>query len=205
MSHLARRVRKKRARSSGAAPRRNPPLFMDMVEMALPAGGGFIATRALTKLGMALVEKRLPNASKHVGAGVSVAAFLASWFFGHKVKFLQKYHGPITGGAFLASAINVIQIYVPKLGWFFGDPTKLTAGTPASAAQLAAAARALPDNLEVVDDDPALYTWNDSYDAGRLPQHSNTTPAPTPAKDLVAELMNEQDDMGVFSGGLGGN
>src|ERR1044072_3905994 len=100
MSHLARRVRKKRARSSGSAPRHNPPLFMDMAELALPAGAGFVATRALTKLGMAIVEKRWPTASKHVGAGVSIGAFLASWFLGHKVKFLQKYHGPITAGAF---------------------------------------------------------------------------------------------------------
>lgn len=203
MSHLSRRLKKKRARSN-PAPRRNPPLMLDMMELALPTLGGFVATRGLTKVGMALVEKKFPRASKHVGAGVSVGAFLASWFLGHKVKFLEKYHGPITGGAFIASLVNLVQLYLPKLGWFFGDPTKLTAGTPA-AALAPSANKALPANLEEVADDPSLYTWNDSYDAGRLPQRSNTTPAPTNTNDMVADLMAEDDDMGVFSGGLSGN
>lgn len=201
MSHLARRLRNKRARKS--SPRHNPPLFMDMIEQALPAGGGFIATRAAAKFAIAGVEKRWPTKSKHVGAAISVAAFVAAWFLGHKVKFLQKYHVPITAGSFIAAALNLIQIYTPKIGWLFGDPTMATAGGIAGATMTQ---NALPDNLEAIDDDPSLYTWNDSYDAGRRANGQNIAPGQQPVqKDPVAELMAEDDDFGVFSGGLAGN
>lgn len=201
MSHLARRLRNKRARKSSA--RHNPPLFMDMVEQALPAGAGFIATRGMAKIGMAAVEKRWPSKSKHVGAAISVASFVAAWFLGHKVKFLQKYHVPITAGSFIAAGLNLLQIYVPKIGWLFGDPTKATAGGIAAPMQQSA----LPSNLEPIDDDPTLYTWNDSYDAGRRAQGQNLAPGQPAAtsSDPIADLMNEDDDMGVFSGGMAGN
>lgn len=198
MSALARRLRKKRYRSNPSM-RHNPPLFADMMELALPAAGGFIVTRALAKLALAAVERRWPSKSKHVAAAISAATFLGAWFAGHKVKFLEKYHGPITAGSFIAAAVNVFQIYIPKLGWFMGDPTLLTAGGTTAAMMTAPA---LPDNVEVLDADPALYTWNDSYDAGRL-QPSGTPKAP--GKDAIADLLSEDDDMGVFSGGLTGN
>lgn len=199
MSALARRLRKKKARKN-PAPRHNPPLIMDVLEMAAPAGAGFVATRGLTKLGMAIVEKKWPSKSKHVGAAVSVAAFLAMWFLGHRVKWLQKYHVPITAGAGIATGVNLVQIYIPKLGWFFGDPTKMTAGSPA--ALTAGAQNALPAHLEVVDEDPQLYTWNDKYDGGRVAQNQAADPKASDQPDPIADLMNNDDDLGVFAGGL---
>lgn len=199
MSALARRLRKKNARKN-PSPRHNPPLIMDVLEMAGPAAGGFIATRGLTKLGMAIVEKKWPSKSKHVGAAVSVAAFLASWFLGHRVKFLQKYHVPITAGAAIASGINLVQIYIPKLGWFFGDPTKMTAGSPA--ALTTAAPKALPEHLEEIDEDPQFYTWNDKYDAGRVGQNQAADPKASDQPDPIADLMSNEDDLGVFAGGM---
>ena len=206
MSKIARRLKKRRAaKKNPSTPRHNPPLFTDMLMEALPGLGGFIGTRALTKFGIAAVEKKWPSKSKHVGAGVSLATFLAMWFLGHRVKFLEKYHTPITVGSGIAAAINLVQIYLPKIGWLFGDPTKATAGTPAQVA--APQQNMLPANLEEIDDDPAWYTNNDAYDAGRYAGNAETKyQAPrTSTPEGQQALLNELDDEGmggVFAGGL---
>lgn len=205
MSKLARRSRNRPKKNPSSSPRHNPPLFTDMLEMAVPGAIGFASTRLITKLSIAAVAKRWPSKSRHVGALLATSTFLATWFLGHRVKMLEKYHVPITVGSAIAAAINVLQIYLPKIGWLVGDPTELTAGGTSSQ-KLAAAGGAqaqLPGNLEEIDDDPAFYTYNDAYDAGRYA--ANAGNKQQPSQPAAQELLEGEDFGGVFAGGLAAN
>lgn len=208
MSKLARRYRK-RKKKNPSSPRSNPPLASDMLEVALPAGGGFVATRLLTKLAVMLIAKKWPSKSKHAGAVAAVTAALSAWYLGHKLKFLAKYHTPITAGAVIAAGVNLLQIYVPKIGWLFGDPTEATAGGTSTQKLVAAnaAAAALPSGMEEIDDDPAFYTYNDAYDAGRYNQSAGVKQQPSPPVGSSQPLLEDESWGGsnVFSSGLAGN
>lgn len=199
-SKLARRRRKRL--KSNPSPRHNPPLFTDMLGYAMPGLGGFALTRLLTKLAMIAIGKKWPGASKHVGAAVSLGSFLSSWYLGHKVKFLAPHHTAITAGAGIATATNLLQIYMPKAGWLIGDPTEATAGGTASS-KVAASAQLpqLPPHLEELDEDPSLFTYDDKYDAGRYAPQNQTTPPLTAAAQQPLE--EETWGGGVFAGGFG--
>lgn len=200
MSKLARRFRNRAKKNPSSPAKANPPLMADMLEYALPGLGGFALTRFATRMTIAGVDKKWPSKSKHAGAAVALGTFLAAWFLGHKVKFLAKYHAPLVVGSAIATAINLLQIYVPKVGALIGDPGT-TAALPATQAQ-----HLLPANLEEIDDDPAFYTYNDAYDAGRYNPSSATKTQATPAQpaQTVTDLMDDESlAAGVFSGGLG--
>jgi len=203
MSKIARRFRRKAKKNPSSAPRHNPPLFTDMLEMAVPGAIGFAGVRLVTKLGIAAVAKRWPTKSRHVGALLATSSFLATWFLGHRVKAIAKYHTALTVGAALAAAVNVLQIYLPKIGWLVGDPTELTAGGTASAKALTEQQTnaMLPQNLQEIDDDPAFYTYDDKYDAGRYRANSSNKTQPSP----ISPPIEEEDFGGVFAGGLAGN
>ena len=132
MARLHRRYKHRRSRRSGSdpAPRRNPPLFADLAEWVGPGFAGFAATRFATRVAATQIAKRKPSWGKHVGAGVSVGAFLAAWFLAHRVRWLAKYHTPITVGAAIAALQSIIQLYIPRLGWMLADATpELAAGS----------------------------------------------------------------------------
>jgi len=202
MSKIAVRSKKRRAkRNPSSGPKSNPPLFTDLMQSVLPGLGGFAATRFGTRVAMAQVAKRWPKASKHAGAAVSLGMFLAAWFAGHKVKMLAKYHAQITVGAAIGAGVNLVQIYLPKIGWLFGDPTQ-----PALGASNPVLARrsALPDDLEEFTDDPKLYTYNSEYDAPAPSDDDGTTAAPPQSPDPLDALLDDDElASGVFSGGFG--
>jgi len=170
MSKLARRHRRRKFKKNpSSSPRRNPPIGSDIIHWVVPGFGGFVASRALTRLSQQLIAKRFPKASKHAGAVSAVAAFLASWFAGHKVKLVEKYHTPITVGAAIAAGQTLLQIYAPNLlGWLVSDATpQIVAAQTAQQIAAANAQKQLPDDFEEIDDDPRWYTYNDAYDSGR--------------------------------------
>jgi hypothetical protein len=211
MARLHRRYGKRRKRSSEAAPRRNPPLLADLGEWVVPGFGGFAVARFATRIASTQVTKWKPSLGKHAGAGVSVAAFLAAWFLAHRVKWLAKYHTPVTVGAAIAALQSLIQIYLPQFGWMIADATPELAGSAASAttdqSPLAAVAHL---NLQPSNDDPNEYTYNDSFDAGRYsPQTggaagSASGQAPPAGKDDLSDLeiddaIGQNQNLGVFS------
>lgn len=160
------RMHRRYTRNPGTpAPKKNnPPLFTDLLEFVGPGFASFAATRFATRITSTQIAKVRPNLSKHAGAGISVAAFLAAWFLAHRVKWLEKYHTPITVGAAIAALQSLIQIYVPKLGWMISDASP-EIDAAVAAPQLAAARESA--DLQPVDVDPNEFTYDDSYDAGR--------------------------------------
>lgn len=165
-SRLSKRYKRRLRKNPGTAPRlrANPPLFSELAEFIGPGFGGFAATRLLTRIAATQIAKRKPSMGKHAGAAASIGSFLAAWFLAHRVKALEKYHTPIVVGAGIAALQSLIQLYVPKLGWMVADASP----------QIAEEARAKqvrgprPEDVEPLDDeDPNMYTYNDSYDAGR--------------------------------------
>ncbi len=203
MARLHRRYKKRRTRTSDPAPRRNPPLFTDLAEWVGPGFASFAATRFATRVAATQIAAKKPSWGKHVGAGVSIGAFLAAWFLAHRVKFLAKYHTPITVGAAIAALQSLIQLYIPKLGWMVADASPELA---AAAVDASTAPQLMP-----VHEDPNEYTYNDTFDAGRFsktglpPRTAGETPpiiAQRPGEDDLSDLQIDDaigQNLGVFS------
>lgn len=203
-SRLHRRYGKRRDRArsgSGSEPRRNPPLMSDLVEWVGPGFASFAATRFATRVAATQIAKRKPSWGKHAGAGVSIGAFLAAWFLGHRLKWLGKYHTPITVGAAIAALQSLIQLYIPKLGWMVSDASPELAAAEPTADPLSVAAA--QHQLRPVNEDPNEYTYNDSYDAGRYsPAQQGAgggSDGVDPADLQVDDMMGQSANLGVFS------
>jgi hypothetical protein len=208
MARLHRRYKKRRSRrtTSDPAPRRNPPLFSDLAEWVGPGFASFAATRFATRVAATQIAAKKPSWGKHVGAGVSVGAFLAAWFLAHRLKWLAKYHTPITVGAAIAALQSLIQLYVPKLGWMLADASPDLEAAAVDASQVTAMPQLMP-----VDDDPNEYTYNDTFDPGRysktgLPPKGApgaTPPIQRPEDDLsdlqIDDAIGQSQNLGVFS------
>jgi hypothetical protein len=174
----------------------------DLAEFIGPGFAGFALTRFITKVATEQVAKRAPSIGKHAGAAAAVGAFLSAWLLAHKWKWLEKYHTPIVVGAAIAAIQNLIQLYVPSLGWMLADPNaQLPAADPN-------ADLGLPHlqmrALRPVADDPNEYTYNDAYDAGRMSTPSPRPPTaapPTSATDDLSDLSDiiGDDDYGSLS------
>lgn len=203
-------TRYRRNPSSSAAPRHNPPLLSDIGEFILPGFAGFAATRFLTRIAATQVAKYKPNLGKHAGVLTSAGAFLAAWFLAHKVKFLEKYQQPLVVGAGLATIQSVLQLYFPTLGWIVSDATpELSEGASAASAtsQIVTAPNGQRYNmsdLTDIDDDPNEFTYNDSYDAGRMSRdhrQGGTAPSGGATDDMLDDLVDDgvPQAAGVFS------
>lgn len=209
---LQRRFRRRRSSRSESrpSPKHNPPLFTDLAEFIAPGFAGFAATRFLTYVATNQVAKRKPDWGKHAGAGVSVGAFLAAWYLAGKVKYLAKYQTPLVVGAGIAALQTLIQLYIPKLGWMVGDPTAALEGSAVGMLSATSGQQFSPNDLQVIDDDPSLYTYNDSYDAGRYGRSSGANGQPqgvnpgspdvgTSADVELDDTMGSAVNLGVFS------
>jgi hypothetical protein len=181
-----------------------PPLFAELAEFVGPAFGGFALTRFATRILATQVAKKKPSLGKHAGAIASVGAFLAAWLLAHKWKWLAKYQMPLVVGSGLAALQSLIQLYVPKLGWTVSDATPELAGAGMTAQQLSAK----QNNLTFLDENPDYYTYNDSFDTGRMgttqTQANNAATAQDATDDdLLADLDLEEtagaQNMGIFS------
>ncbi len=208
MARINRRYRKKKKSSSSDGPRSNPTALADIAEFVGPGFAAFAVTRFGTRVITTQVAKHKPSLGKHAGALASVGAFFAAWLLAHRWKLLAKYHTPIVVGAAIAGLQSLIQLYIPRLGWMVADATPELNAVPANGTPSAQAG--IPDDFEVVDEDPAAYTYNDSYDPGRYgtttagtaQQHQPPKPGGVSGDDLV-DLEMETDDaqtMGIFGG-----
>ncbi len=205
MARIHKRYKHRRARrtTGDPAPRRNPPLMTDLVEWVGPGFASFAVTRFATRVAATQIEAKKPSWGKHVGAGVSIGAFLAAWFLAHRVKWLAKYHTPITVGAAIAALQSLIQLYIPKLGWMVSDAAPELAQVSVATGALSAPRM----DLMPVNDDPNEYTYNDSFDAGRYNKTGMAPPpqngAGPPADDLsdlaIDDAIGQSQNLGVFS------
>ena len=174
-SKLVRRYKKKRRNpdEGGGGGSSNPTALAEIGEYVLPGFAGFAASRFLTRVAAVQIAKRKPSWGKHAGAVAAVGAFLSAWLLAHRVKQLRKYHFPLVIGSAIAAAQSLVQLYFPSLGWMVADAsTELDAGQQIQ--QLSAggqqAAAPLPAGLTPVQDDPADYVYNDTFNAGRMDQ-----------------------------------
>ena len=208
-SRLHRRYGKKRRSSS--EPKHNPPLLADLAEWAGPGFASFATTRFLTRIVTQKVNEKKPSWGKHAGVGVSVGSFLLLWYLGHKIKWIAKYHTPITVGSAIAAAQSILQLYLPQVGWMIGDATPEVAAAATAGGATALTARSIPQLEPMPDEDPNEYTYNDSFDPGRYgikqasagpgapaATNSSTMPDLMPDDDL-ADLTGASAQMGVFT------
>ena len=199
--------RSKRSNPASSGPRPNPPLFTELAEFIGPGFGGFAATRLLTRIAATQIAKHKPSFAKHAGAAASVSSFLAAWFLAHRVKALAKYHTPIVVGAGIAALQSIIQLYIPKLGWMVADASPQIAEE--AQAKLVAAGPSLDDIEPLDDEDPNMYTYNDSYDPGRVGQAQRRADqqAATAAASSQVDDLDDLDlqDVGVGVGGIFSN
>lgn len=198
MGLLHRRYRKKRKGGGESSPRHNPPLIQELAEFIGPGFAAFAATRFGTRIAAQMIAKKKPAWAKHAGAIASVGSFLAAWLLAHRLKWSAKYQTPIAVGAGIAALQSVIQLYIPKLGWMVADASPEIAAAPAQAAP-----QQLPRGFEYVDEDPAAYTYNDNYDAGRYAssQSGKAVSEAAPDDEVDIDLEGEEAEMagvGIF-------
>jgi hypothetical protein len=206
--------RRRRRFSSNPGPKSNPPLLTDIFEYALPGFGGFVATKLITNAACAQIAKRWPQYAKHAGALSSLGTFFGSWYLGHRVSFLARYHTPIVVGSAIATAQNLMQIYFPdKLAWIVGSPKQAAIESATQVQQVQQVQQAmiaqqnaapdLPDHLEEIQDDPSWYTFNDAYDAGRYKgtNAADTSTMPAQQMDPSGEVDLDDEDLanGLFA------
>lgn len=178
MARMHKRYGKRRRRSTGesSSHRSNPAGLAAVAEFALPGFGAFGASRFLSRIAAVQVARARPAWGKHAGVAAALLAAAAAYYGAPRVKALAKYEQPLTVGAVIALLQTFIQTYLPKLGWMLSDASpQLAEERTRGALADAAPVQSLTDGLEELDEDPAAYTYNDSYDAGR------TTPGPVPS------------------------
>lgn len=208
------RRRRRHTESGSSGPRRNPPLFTDLMSDILPGFGGYAATRFASRISTQVIAKKFPKLARHAGVLSSVAAFGAAWWGAHRVKMLAKYHTPIVVGSGLATIATFIQTYLPGLGWMISEVGAAEIAATTNGKQLAAGDDVIVDTTF----EPNWNAYNDAYDAGRyqrevlpgqtLPQ-SAATGEPAAAEMSMEELLGDLDSdpskVGAVGGIFGGN
>ncbi len=197
--------RKSRRTASGSEPRRNPSGGLgELAEFLVPGFGSFAASRFLSRVAAVQVGRRKPSWGKHVGALTSLLLVGGAYYGAPRVQKLSKYEMPLLVGSSIAAIQTLIQTYIPKLGWMLSDasPQLLAERSPAASAQfvpqMSEPAGALDPNLVDTGEDPSLYTYNDSFDPGRV-QNSPETPVASAAganpaiNDDLAEGLGDLD------------
>jgi len=205
------RIHRRYKKNPGAsAPKANPPLVSEIGEFIIPGFAGFASTRLLTRIAATQVAKYKPELANHAGALTSVAAFLAAWFLAHRLKWTAQYQQPLVVGAGLALIQSLLQLYFPKLGWIVSDATPEIADASTAAATAAQPQLLTTPNgvqyraqdVQPIHADPNEFTYDDSYDAGRMSRE----PAAGSQSDADALADLELDDsMPQAAGIFGGN
>ena len=99
----------------------NPPILEDITDIILPGIGSYAASRIVGRVAYTVAKKKSPTFGKHAGAVAPAAFLLALWFLVHKVKRLEKYHGPALIGASIGAIQALLQTYLPSYGWILND------------------------------------------------------------------------------------
>ncbi len=218
MSRTRRRIQRSKRRPSKpeAAYRSNPPALTEIAEFVLPGFAAFAGARFLTRIVATQVNRKRPTWGKHAGAATSVITALAAMYGAGRVKQLAPYHTPVVVGTSIAALQSLIQLYFPKFGWMISDASdqlvqeaKLGAGAagalPMSLPHPAIQAGARQGmHLELLDEDPDDYSFNDSFDAGRAggaqqPAASAAGANPMINDDLSMDDLVEAADLGSLA------
>ena len=201
-SGLKRYRKKYRRNPSESTSSSSRPMLEEIGAFVGPGFVGFAATRFLTRIASQTIAKKKPSLGKHAGALASVGSFLAAWLLAHKWRAISRYQMPLIVGSGLAAAQSLLQLYVPKLGWMVADCSPELAAAKQSS-QLGPNAA----DLEPVDEDPSLYVYNDSFDAGRMSSTSSGGNAASSNEDSdltdldLGEEVGNTQNLGIFSAG----
>lgn len=184
---------RRRHAKTNPAPKRNPPIATDIFEYIVPGFAAFAASRFITRVAAVQIAKRWPRYAKHAGALAAVGTFGATWYGGHHVKQLERYHHPIVVGSGLAALQSLIQIYLPAIGWMVADPCPELAAPPATnAVARGIEEQPVPAGFAETDAN-TWFSYNDAYDAGA---YKGATAAPPPAR-MPAVPPSEPDEMQI--------
>jgi hypothetical protein len=99
----------------------NPPIFEDITDIILPGVGSYATSRIVGRIAYKVARKKSPKLAKHAGAIAPAAFVIAIWFLVHKVKRLEKYHGPALIGSSIGAIQALLQTYLPSYGWILND------------------------------------------------------------------------------------
>lgn len=202
---LHKRYQKRYKRNpDGGGGRPNPPLLTDLAEFIGPGFGAFAATRLLTRISSTALARSKPTWAKHAGALTSIGSFLAAWWGAHRIKILERHHTPIVVGSAIAAIQSIIQLYIPRLGWMIADASPQIESESLKLQDGGTAANGnkppLPPDLEYLDEeDPNLYTYNDSFDSGRTGASAAAARASDDDKILSDLNLDDTDDINLGS------
>ena len=168
------------------APVANPPIFEDISEVILPGVGSYAASRIVGRVAYKVARKKSPAFAKHAGAVAPAAFLVALWFLVHKVKRLEKYHGPALIGASIGAIQSLLQTYLPAYGWILNDYHLDDVLPQADKQQVAAPQSA--GQIQVGGDD-------DEFDA--------LSEGTSDDDQILAEMGYDDMYSGSLSGGLG--
>ncbi len=190
----------------------------DIIHSIGPGVGSYAAIRLAGRLARATVGQKFPAYSKHIGAGGSLMAFLASYYAIKKVRALKRYEMPILVGGGVALIQTLIQLYLPGLAWLLEGPAIPMALAPAPIKAVGALGHFVarkrerfvsPGEIESERMEEAIRTGRD-----KTPNHEQFRAAPsqsataeeqfdaegTPDDDLLSEEDVDSDLYdGVFS------
>jgi hypothetical protein len=180
--------RKAPAKKNPAALVENPPIFEDLTEVILPGIGSYAASRIVGRVAYKVARKKSPTFAKHAGAIAPAAFVIALWFLVHKVKRLEKYHGPALIGASIGAIQALLQTYLPTYGWILND-YHLDDVLPQAGKQQAVASPQSTGQIQIGDDDEEYGSLSDGDDDGD--------------DAILSELGYDDMYSGSLSGGLG--
>jgi len=219
--------RRRRARanpSPSSAPRANPPIGSDFVNVLLPGFAAYTATRFIQRIVYTMVQRRWPKLGKHAHAAAGAIAFGGVWFFAHKVKSLARFHDGVVMGSGVAAFQGVAQCYLPKYGWLTSDckAEDVARKNGNGAAALPPGTTVATPEAEGMDEYSYLEAELDAIDGGRraapartiAPRKATRHPVAAAMKvagtnagmasdmddDLLSELGDDEDVDDLYSG-----
>lgn len=191
----------KRRRQRAAAPTKNPPLGSDLLSSVLPGFAAYAASRLLSRLAYAIIQRKWPRLGKYAGAAAATGTFGAAWIGAHRIKQLQPYHDVIVIGSGIAALQSIAQL-IPKYGWIVSDPlpgdvapAQLPASTATPDEVAAAAAEMNGDEYSYLERE----LERAARGANRRRMTPGTTPVPPPEPEVsdedLAGILDDDEDM----------
>jgi len=97
-------------------------MLTDLKDFIAPGFAAYAGTKLLTRLAYKIVQSKFPKLGKHGAAASGLSAFLVIWYFGHKIKKLEKYHDGVVVGSAIAALQLIARTYLPdQYNWIISD------------------------------------------------------------------------------------
>lgn len=187
----------KETRETNPARRRNQALVGgDIVQVILPAFGGFAVTKVIQRIVYSIVQKRWPRFGKHAHALSGLAAFGAAWFGAGRIKAIAKYSDGAVIGSGLAALHGLATCYVPaKYNWLLADCRPADVGQLPAGTAAAQVTTVTSSGAPVGDEYDILEAELDVIQGRRGRAAQPRAQAPAPQQQAAVDPALEPDDI----------